>query len=811
MDLLSMLNEGPAEEKKNSAPQASPPAQGHTIDYAPSTSASQARGRGLTPLQTPLQTPGGGQYSYPGPQQQHGHPQQQPAQSPISGPPHRPYDAYAATTPVGRPPSQSFQFAQPSPSHYQANHHAQHTMSMSPTPPSHHSQTPHSVRQSPLATTMGYPPPLQQQQSFPPPFHHSQPSTPLGPPPPLIGRHPTQLDMSSPYHQRTHSGASNGMVAGSPAQHNLSIGNLVESPSANYHRPSSTRRSTSDYMSSADRDRSVSVSPKTKVPMRQPSSGSRHSSQQESYSARSSMQPSASVASQIGTPGRVQAAAPIYAQPPVNSGFDDSLSARNGMPNNNYNGALPSLQHQPQKMDMHHLLSPTEHGPSQQHSQQQNLQQSQPQPQQSPPQIQPQPNLTLPTTAPPDQRPRKQSDSHPMPPLKRAAASPPVAEPPSKRGRPRKYVERPIWAHLHPNNPRLKEPGLIPNSSQQATLPNVGVARTPQPQPQPQPQQNGHQMPQPNGNGPHNALLDNDLIRARRILDPNWERSMEGHVPITSLVKQVMDWLYVSLDENSDIGLNAREGAIEIEAKIGTLIEKKTGARVSLPITSATVIHPQFNDKLQFESQMLQAAHKKMNEFLNRITQTAATTPGRKRVEYTHTRETDSFRTLNQAGMNLMPEALMKRNNRRDLKLRTSRRDTDGAITGRIVKLPLSQLQIHSPMDNYDVRISMNLEVNLDQPELETLDITDNPTQDRPAQPERKKDRVSYKHLACQTDLTRVDTPGLGPKYELELELDANVLRHQKMLLGSGQENGFQAVVEGFMDNLTLLMRQPKQ
>lgn len=317
-------------------------------------------------------------------------------------------------------------------------------------------------------------------------------------------------------------------------------------------------------------------------------------------------------------------------------------------------------------------------------------------------------------------------------------------------------------------------------------------------------------MAQSNGNVLHDGPLDNDLIRARRILDPGWERSMDGNVPITSLVKQVMDWLYVSLDTNADIGLDPREGAIEIEAKIGTLIDKDTGDRMSLPITSATVLETRSNGTYQFESQMLEAAHKKMNAYLNKITE-LANTPGRTKVAYTHTHETDSFRTLNSAGMNLMPEALMKRNTRRDLKLRTSKSDKTGAVTARIVKLPLSQLQIHSPHDSYDVRISMNLEVNLDQPDLDTYDITDNPTLDKPAQPERKKDRVSYKHLAYQTDLTRVDTPGLGPKYELELELDANKLREQKQLLATRQDNGFQAMVEGFMDNLTLLMRQPKQ
>jgi hypothetical protein len=287
---------------------------------------------------------------------------------------------------------------------------------------------------------------------------------------------------------------------------------------------------------------------------------------------------------------------------------------------------------------------------------------------------------------------------------------------------------------------------------------------------------------------------------------------MEGHVPITSLVKKVMDWLYMSLSANADIGLNPREGAIEIEAKIGTLVDGDNRDRLALPVTSATVLDQRTSERTRFESQMLEAAHKKMNEFLNRLTQNAANTPGRKKIEYTHTRETDSFRTLNDAGKNLLPATLMKRNPRKDLKLRTSRRDKDGAVTARIVKMQLSQLQIHSPHDSYDVRISMNLEVNLDQPELDTNAITDDPTPSNPAQPGRKKDRVSYKHLAYQTDLTRVDTEGAGhPKYELELELDANKLREQQQLLATGQDNGFQAMVEGFMDNLTLLMRQPKQ
>jgi hypothetical protein len=199
-----------------------------------------------------------------------------------------------------------------------------------------------------------------------------------------------------------------------------------------------------------------------------------------------------------------------------------------------------------------------------------------------------------------------------------------------------------------------------------------------------------------------------------------------------------------------------------------------------------------------------------MNAYLNEALITSKSQKGRTAIDYTHIKETDSFRTLSKYGIGLLPQSAQKRF-RRELRLRTSTDQKTGQVTARIVKVKLAELQIHSPSDSYDCRISMNLEVNLDRPGIDVQALTEEPTHEKPAQPDRVKDRLSYKHLAYQTDLTRVDTKGLSPKYELELEVDANVLRQQKQLLQSGQENGFQAVVEGFMENLTLLMRQPKQ
>ncbi|SMY24385.1 unnamed protein product [Zymoseptoria tritici ST99CH_1A5] len=854
MDLSSMLNDGPPDEKpKTSAPQASPPIGGPSRGSYPPAAlpAGQSQGRNLTPLHTPTN----GQYPFASPS---------PINTAAGQQAYRPYEAYSATTPGGRPASHGH-FAQPSPSYYGPGHPAHHTTSMSPTPSSHHSQTPHSMRQSPLATANHLP----QQQTLPPHFHPSQPSTPLGPPP-FVQRHSNQLDMASPYHQRNPSNASNGMTAHSPAQHYPSIGNLVESPNA--HRPQVQRRGTSEYSRSADRERSLSVSPKTKVPARPPSLGSRHSSQQEVYSARGSVQRNSGVTPSSSTPSHVTAPPSNYGQPPyahstsgasqahlhapgslsVNAGVGGPLSASNNQP--------APQHHQSQKMGMNHLLAPTPQHEQYENSRPNNAntqaslarsnsnEQSKPDsyssPATAPPshekvQLRVQSDLSmkteksesLPTSA--TSMPSKSSQSQPSEPkqqtgevssressqtktpLKRAAESEPSAEPPAKRGR-RKYTERPIWAHLSHQNPRSRDAGVVPNGA----LPSKSAATSARTNGDPPLQTNGQQVSPPlSGNlqaaldvlpWQQNPPLDHDLMRARKVLGPKWEKSINWNVPLSSLVKSLMDWTFQSLDANSDIGLDPREGAIEIEAKIGTLVDENTGERMVLPVRNAVVLAPGTENRYQFESQMLEAAHQRMNKYLNECLVTSREQKGRTPIDYKHIKEVDSFRTLSKYGIGLLPQCAQKRY-RRELRLRTSVDQKTGRVTARIVKVKLAELQIHSPGESYDCRISMNLEVNLDRPDIDLQQLTEEPTHEKPAQPDRVKDRLSYKHLAYSTDLTRVDTKGLSPKYELELEVDANTLRHQKHLMQTGQENGYQAVVEGFMENLTLLMRQPKQ
>lgn len=122
------------------------------------------------------------------------------------------------------------------------------------------------------------------------------------------------------------------------------------------------------------------------------------------------------------------------------------------------------------------------------------------------------------------------------------------------------------------------------------------------------------------------------------------------------------------------------------------------------------------------------------------------------------------------------------------------------------MKVNIGHLQLFNPASNYDCRISINLEVNLDRPGLDVASLIVDDQQGREV--DRVKDRVSYKHLAYSIDLTRVDRQGLGPTFELELEVDSNLVRQQMKMIDDGHENAYTDVVSGFLDNATLLMRQ---
>ena len=117
---------------------------------------------------------------------------------------------------------------------------------------------------------------------------------------------------------------------------------------------------------------------------------------------------------------------------------------------------------------------------------------------------------------------------------------------------------------------------------------------------------NGHNVP-PNGVNvpPIQATLTNTGP-----LGP-WEPSILNIIPSEELVKVVSDWLFAEVVLREDVGVGPAGGAagqgavLEIEAKIGQLIDKNTNDRLRLPVISECVISQSDpNVRVAFKSSM---------------------------------------------------------------------------------------------------------------------------------------------------------------------------------------------------------------
>lgn len=89
----------------------------------------------------------------------------------------------------------------------------------------------------------------------------------------------------------------------------------------------------------------------------------------------------------------------------------------------------------------------------------------------------------------------------------------------------------------------------------------------------------------------------------------NWEESITGIKPIESITKVVADFLYLHVVTRSDIGELSEKGVqIEIEAKLGELIDKDTNKRYLLPVRSECVLAE--NPRIGFKSTMTEVRFK---------------------------------------------------------------------------------------------------------------------------------------------------------------------------------------------------------
>ncbi|KAI9846119.1 MAG: mRNA-capping enzyme subunit beta [Thelocarpon superellum] len=291
-----------------------------------------------------------------------------------------------------------------------------------------------------------------------------------------------------------------------------------------------------------------------------------------------------------------------------------------------------------------------------------------------------------------------------------------------------------------------------------------------------------------------------------------WEASFTDVIPSQEITRAVMDFLFVEVVQRSDVGST---GQIEVEAKLGQLIDPDTDERIDNGSSTECVLNKNSKaygvSRAKFRSSMTEAQHRMLNQYLNRAVATSrappATATGKPRIpmDYVHTRERDRFYVLPSA-MAMLPlsvRPLVKR----ELKVRATTDQKTGQILAKIIKVRLADLHVHSPRTAFDWRISVNLEMPYEGEMEGLVEVSENGKR-----PERNKDRMSYRHLAYQIDLTQVTMHSDGAsrvekEHELEVEVSAERIREQGLLAQAGQSAQYEDIIQGFVNNVRILTR----
>ena len=144
-------------------------------------------------------------------------------------------------------------------------------------------------------------------------------------------------------------------------------------------------------------------------------------------------------------------------------------------------------------------------------------------------------------------------------------------------------------------------------------------------------------------------------------------------------------------------------------------------------------------------------------------------------MDYKHTHEIDTFYELTQAGALALPPSIAsglninsRHANKPKVRITTDRKT--GTVLAKIIKSRVADIDIYSPRTLFDWRISVNVEMDY---KGEMTDLVEPQTRDG-KQADRNKDRMSYKHLAYQIDLTQVTTAEVN-SYVLVRLIDADM------------------------------------
>ncbi|EIW68593.1 hypothetical protein TREMEDRAFT_31680 [Tremella mesenterica DSM 1558] len=276
-----------------------------------------------------------------------------------------------------------------------------------------------------------------------------------------------------------------------------------------------------------------------------------------------------------------------------------------------------------------------------------------------------------------------------------------------------------------------------------------------------------------NGNGNGNGRIQGDERQNHGLIIP----SIFGISPRNEFTKMIGEFIL----SNS----KGREN-VEVEIKLGLLMgPTKSGEvarRVRMPTMTEMIMPPNYPIG-PFSSNMTKTQNQSLNRLLNSATESSLSTPFP--IRFFRAQHVDSFHEMSGPGRG---------------KVRVSR-DKNGNVVegGCIVKNRIGDLNVYSPQEVFDWRVSVSTEEPV-------------PLPSGPAFMVREKDRACYRHQLVQVDLTVVtmrDDKGKPTlSYEIEIELlDVPTLLAEGEKELSGQPNKFDEILQSFLDTVRMLIR----
>jgi hypothetical protein len=150
--------------------------------------------------------------------------------------------------------------------------------------------------------------------------------------------------------------------------------------------------------------------------------------------------------------------------------------------------------------------------------------------------------------------------------------------------------------------------------------------------------------------------------------------------------------------------------------------------------------------------------HKYINTFLNKVVieskRKESSEASRIPLDCVHTRERDSFYELPSDKYHILPPTIRETlNPRHQTRVRVTTDQKTGKVLKKIIKARIADMNVYSPFTAFDWRVSVNMEMPYtgDHEKLYPLGGGTGP-----GDGDRNKDRLSYRHLIYQVDLTQV-------------------------------------------------------